>query len=154
MRYHSSKVEFIRSVFGRIDGLTICFRVLLTFKKVFKFGFQNPGVLFQFLTRPDIHIPGFHISNPKKAIFWFTLIDPGYLIQNAHFVTHHFCGTKNASWQAWLTFDLHFHFFLRKSSPTKTFCSVIFLQPHTTAHRLDTVQDFLIKLGIKSRMHL
>ena len=29
---HSSKVEFIRSFFGRIHGLTICFRVLLTFR--------------------------------------------------------------------------------------------------------------------------
>ena len=31
LRYHSSKNEFIRSFFGRIHGLTICFRVLLTF---------------------------------------------------------------------------------------------------------------------------
>ena len=31
LRYHNSKVEFIRSFFGRIHGLTICFRVLLTF---------------------------------------------------------------------------------------------------------------------------
>jgi hypothetical protein len=33
LRYHSSKNEFIRSFFGRIHGLTICLRVLLTFKK-------------------------------------------------------------------------------------------------------------------------
>ena len=31
LRYLSSKVEFIRSFFGRLHGLTICFRVLLTF---------------------------------------------------------------------------------------------------------------------------
>ena len=34
-RYHSSKVEFIHSFFGRIHGLAICFRVLLTFKGSF-----------------------------------------------------------------------------------------------------------------------
>ena len=33
LRYHSNKVEFIRSFFGRIHGLTICFRGLLTFRK-------------------------------------------------------------------------------------------------------------------------
>ena len=33
LRYHSSKVKFICSFFGRIHGFTICFRVLLTFKK-------------------------------------------------------------------------------------------------------------------------
>ena len=31
MRYHSSKVELICQFFGRIHGLTICFRVLPTF---------------------------------------------------------------------------------------------------------------------------
>ena len=31
LRYHSSEVEFICLLFGRIHGLTICFRVLLTF---------------------------------------------------------------------------------------------------------------------------
>ena len=31
LRCHFSKVEFIASFFGRINGLTICFRVLLTF---------------------------------------------------------------------------------------------------------------------------
>ena len=34
MRYHSSEVEFIQSFFGRIHGLTICFRVLLTFRHI------------------------------------------------------------------------------------------------------------------------
>ena len=32
LRYHSSKVNFIPLFFGRIHGLKICFRVLLTFK--------------------------------------------------------------------------------------------------------------------------
>jgi hypothetical protein len=31
LRYHCSKVEFIRSFFGRIHSFTVCFRVLLTF---------------------------------------------------------------------------------------------------------------------------
>ena len=42
LRYHTIKVEFIRSFFGRIYGLTICLRVLPTFKTFqygFKFGF-------------------------------------------------------------------------------------------------------------------
>ena len=34
LRYHSCKVELIRSFFGRIHGLTICFRVLLTFRHI------------------------------------------------------------------------------------------------------------------------
>ena len=37
LRYHSSKVKFIRSFFGEIHGLTICFRVLLTFIMNFDF---------------------------------------------------------------------------------------------------------------------
>ena len=35
-RYHSSKVEFIRSFFERFHGLTICFWVLLTFIRAYK----------------------------------------------------------------------------------------------------------------------
>ena len=42
--------------------------------RVFKFGFQNPGFQFQFLTQPDISFQGFQILNPKKTIFWFILI--------------------------------------------------------------------------------
>ena len=52
LKYRCSKVECIRLFFGRIHGLTICFRVLLTFKIGLYFeAFRNRCTSFIFSGR-------------------------------------------------------------------------------------------------------
>ena len=79
LRYHSSKVEFVRSFFGRIIGLKKPFRLCLTFNSSSKNSvWKRLGSSIVELTPPNLHTAELRYRDRRNVTKYFehTLVIP------------------------------------------------------------------------------